>query len=286
MKKLEKSKKIIIAKNAGFCFGVRRAVEMAEEVLQKEGGRVFCLGEIIHNPSVISKLEKKGMQTVENLRRLKSGDVLIIRSHGVAPEIFQKAAAKNIKIIDATCPFVKKAQKAATDFQISGRQVIIFGDPKHPEVIGIKGGAKAAIVVQDEKEAGKLKKFSSVGLLAQTTQKPDVFRDIMAEISKHTDNLKIAKTICLDSFRKKEEVRKIAKKVEVMIVVGGKKSNNTKKLAEVSESLGTKTHHIESAKELKKKWFLKVSKIGLAAGASTPDNSIVEVVEKINNFGK
>jgi (E)-4-hydroxy-3-methyl-but-2-enyl pyrophosphate reductase len=278
---MKKTMKIIVAESAGFCFGVRRAVEMASEALKKEKGQVFCLGEIIHNPSVISKLEKQGLKTVDDLEEVKSGEVLIIRSHGVVPEIFEEAKKRKIKIIDATCPFVKKAQKVASDFEALGRQVIIFGDPKHSEVIGIRGGAKSAIVISDEKEVLKLENFSSIGLLAQTTQKPDAFQEIVTEVSVHTNDLEIAKTICSDSFKKKEEVKKIAKEVDVMIVVGGKKSNNTKKLAETSENLGVKTFHIETAKELEEKWFLGVTKVGLVAGASTPDFSIEEVREGI-----
>lgn len=274
--------KIILAKRAGFCFGVKRAVEMAEKSLSKKNGRVFCLGEIIHNPQVVSGLEKRGMETIFNLRKIKKGDTLIIRSHGVSPEIIEKAKKKGARVVDATCPFVKKAQRAAEEFQREGRKVIIFGDPNHPEVIGIKGCASRAKVIQSVQDLGKIYR---AGFLAQTTQKPDVFKEISGKLKKICGDLKISNTICLDSFNKKKEVEEMAGKVDVMIIVGGKGSNNTRKLAEVGRKAGAKTYQIETAREIKKAWIKKAEKIGVAAGASTPDFSIKKVLEKIAKQG-
>ncbi|MFZ5982581.1 MAG: 4-hydroxy-3-methylbut-2-enyl diphosphate reductase [Patescibacteria group bacterium] len=274
-------KKIILAKRAGFCFGVKRAVEMAEKALSKKNGRVFCLGEIIHNPQVVSGLEERGLETVFNLRKVRRGDTLIIRSHGVSPKIIEKAKKKGARVVDATCPFVKKAQRVAEEFQREGRKVIIFGDPNHPEVIGIKGCASRAKVIQSVQDLGKI---SRAGFLAQTTQKPDVFREISKELKRLSQDAKIADTICLDSFNKKKEVREIAKKVDALIVIGGKKSNNTRELSEVGRKAGAKTYQIETAREIRKAWIQKAEKIGVAAGASTPEKSILEVVKKIKSF--
>lgn len=275
-------KKIIIAKKAGFCFGVRRAIEIAEKALKKKNGQIFCLGEIIHNPLVVGRLERKGLEIIQDIKKTKKGDSLIIRSHGVAPEVIKDAKGKGLKIIDATCPFVSHAQNIIADFHKRGLQVVIFGDPKHSEVIGLNANAEdKALVVEKKKDLKKIKKNSRVAFVSQTTQKIEEFKKIAEIFKKQCENLEVINTICLDSFNKKEEVKKIAAEVDIMIIIGGKNSNNTKKLAEISQKLGSKTYHIENSTELKKEWFKNAQKIGIAAGASTPDDSIKEVVERI-----
>jgi 4-hydroxy-3-methylbut-2-enyl diphosphate reductase len=284
---MEKSKtrKIIIAPHAGFCFGVKRAMEMAEKLLEQNGNKrkVFSLGPIIHNPQAIEKLEKMGLKILNNPAKIARGSIFIVRSHGVSPEILLKLKKNKVAIVDATCPFVKKAQLTAERFLKSGRRVIIYGDPAHAEVVGINGHAKnTAWIVKDKREALKLKNIGRAGLLSQTTLKAELFNEIVKELKKKSRDLLVVNTICLDSSTKKAEVRELAGKVEVMVVVGGKQSNNTKKLAEVSRAAGTKTFQIETAAELKPAWFKKACKIGLAAGASTPDWIIKEVLEKLN----
>jgi len=281
---MKKKIEIKKAKTAGFCFGVKRAVTMTEKALKNPKSDVFCWGELIHNPQVIKKLEKAGLKTTKSFAYIKKGDFLIIRSHGVGPEVFEKAKKKGINVIDATCPFVSQAQKVAAEFEKQGRQVVIFGDPKHSEVIGIKGFAKKSLVIKNIQESKKLKNFSHIGFLAQTTQKKDEFKKIEKELEKCSQDLVVQNTICLDSFNKKEEVGDLSRKVDVMIIVGGKNSNNTKKLAEVSKKNKTKTYHIEDAQEIKKNWLTKAQKIGIAAGASTPDESIQGVIKKIKEI--
>jgi (E)-4-hydroxy-3-methyl-but-2-enyl pyrophosphate reductase len=280
---MKQKRKIILAKNAGFCFGVRRAIELAKQALDKEK-KVYCLGSIIHNPQVVARLKEKGMKTVKSISRIPDGSVFIVRSHGVAPKIISALKKKKVKIIDATCPFVGKAQQAAKKFFEEGREVVIFGDQEHAEVVGINGYAnnKAQVII-DPAEAKKIKNIGKIGILSQTTQKKDLFKEIIKELKKLKTDLLVADTICNDSSKKKEEVKKIARWVDVMIVVGGKESNNTKKLAEASRLAGTKTYHIETVDELKLTWLKNAKKIGIAAGASTPDWIIEDVIKEVSN---
>ncbi len=282
---MPKNLKIKIAKTAGFCFGVKRAVEMAENALAKNGTGVFSLGPIIHNPQTIEKLEKKGLKIVDSPEEVSAGCVYVIRSHGIAPEIEKRIKEKKGIIFNATCPFVKRAQKTAENFYKTGKIVVICGDPLHAEVVGLSGYAKnKAIVIQDEKEADKLGKLGKFGVLSQTTQKPELFKKIAAVLTKKNANVEVVNTICLDSSNKKEEVKKLAKKVDIMLVIGGRNSNNTKKLAETSKAAGTPTHHIENISEIKKSWFKDNNTVGISAGASTPLDLINEAVEKLKSF--
>jgi (E)-4-hydroxy-3-methyl-but-2-enyl pyrophosphate reductase len=282
---MPKKIKITIAKTAGFCFGVRRAIEMTEKALAKNKAKVFSLGPIIHNSQIMKLLENKGLKIVDGPKKISNGSVFIIRSHGIAPEIIKEIENKGAIILDATCPFVKKAQNAAIDFYKKNRTVIICGDPKHAEVIGIKGYAKnKAIVIQNEKEAKKIQKIDKIGILSQTTQEPDLFKNIVKILAKKNKDIEIVNTICLDSSNKKEEVKKLAKTANIMIIVGGKNSNNTKKLAETSLAAGTATYHIETAKEIKKAWLKKVKTVGISAGASTPLFLIEEVEKRLKSL--
>jgi 4-hydroxy-3-methylbut-2-enyl diphosphate reductase len=284
---MKKLKKIIIAKHAGFCFGVRRAMEMAENILKKNGKKhkVYSIGPIIHNPQAVARLKKMGFRVVDNSRQVKAGSIFIIRSHGISPQIIDEIKKKKVKIVDATCPFVKKAQLTVERFQKEGRKAIIYGDPFHAEVIGINGHVQNdALVIENEKTAKKIKTIKMAGILSQTTLKADSFEKIVRIIAGKCQDLEVINTICFDSSTKKKEVKELAKKVDIMIVIGGKQSNNTKKLAEVSKATGTKTYHIETAKELKKDWFKNKKKIGIAAGASTPDWIIKEVIDRIKSY--
>lgn len=282
---MPKNLKIKVAKTAGFCFGVKRAIEMAEKALAENKAEVFSLGPIIHNPQTIELLGRKGLKIAKKPEEILAGSIFIIRSHGIAPEVIKKIRAKKAIILDATCPFVERAQKTAEKFYLEKKTVVIYGDPKHAEVIGISGYAKnKAIIVQNEEKARKLGKLGSVGILSQTTQKPELFRSIVSILAKKNRNVEMINTICLDSSNKKEEVKKLAKSVDVMVIIGGKNSNNTKKLAEISLAFGTATYHIETAKEIKKAWFKNNETVGISAGASTPLHLIEEVESKLKNL--
>jgi len=282
---MKKKRKIQLARHAGFCFGVRRALKIAENSLTRKKPTVFCWGELIHNACVVQDLEKKGLRVVKDLKAIPRCGHLIIRSHGAAPEVFNAAKKRGINIIDTTCPFVRKAQAIARDFYQKNYQVVIVGDKQHPEIIGIRANTKnTAIVVSGEKEAAQIKNFPRIGLLIQTTGKIELLKEVAAKLLEKTKNLTVANTICLNSFFKKEEIKEMAKDVNILLVIGDRKSNNTKKLAEVGLSYGIKTYRIESAAEIQNAWLKGKTKIGLTAGASTPDVLIKQVEEKIKFF--
>ena len=284
---MKSGKQIIVAKHAGFCFGVRRAMEMAQKALRQNGKKkkVFSIGPIIHNSQAVKHLKKSGFKVIKNPKQIKAESIFIIRSHGMNPEIIDKLKQKKVKIIDATCPFVKKAQLTAEKFFKEGRQVIIFGNPDHAEVRGISGHAgNSAVVVKNLTEARRLKKMKKVGILSQTTLQAEMFNKVALAVAAQSRDALIVNTICHDSSTKKTEVKELARKIDAMVIVGGKESNNTRKLAQVSRSAKAKTYHIETARELKPAWFRNAKKIGIAAGASTPDWIIKGVAERIENI--
>lgn len=272
-------KKIIVAKHAGFCFGVSRAVKMAEMELKK-GKPVYCLGSLIHNPQTIKELEEKGFRVVKKITEIPVDQKVLIRSHGATKEEIAKLKEKKAQIFDATCPFVKRAQLVAENFAKAKVQVVIFGDPEHAEVIGIKSYAgKKSLVINNLKEAKKIAIFPQIGVLSQTTQKRENFQAVAAELLNHTVDLHVINTICSDTVVKQTEVKELAKKVDLMIIIGGRESSNTKKLFQLSQKSCRKAYHIEIADEFKQQWLEGVNKIGIAAGASTPKKSIKAVVK-------
>jgi len=279
-------RKIIVAKHAGFCFGVKRAVEIAEKALES-GKKTYCVGHLIHNNQVIDMLKKNGLIMVKNISDIPSSGVMIIRSHGMPLNEIKKAEKKKIEILDATCPFVKKAQIVAKDFCQKGYDVVICGDSKHAEVIGINSHIKnLGIVIKNPGEVKKIKfRKNKIGILSQTTEKKSLLREVVGEVMNFgIKHIEIENTNCIDSQTKQQEVQVLAKNVNAMIIVGGKFSNNTNKLFELAKKICKDTHHIETEKELKKEWFLGVKKIGIAAGASTADFLIDNVVKGIRSL--
>jgi 4-hydroxy-3-methylbut-2-enyl diphosphate reductase len=273
---------VLTAKRAGFCFGVKRAVDIAFDAAKKSE-HVFTLGPIIHNPQVIDKLKSEGVAPINSVdhRKIKT---LIIRTHGVSKDISQKLCNKKYEVIDATCPFVKKAQHHAGLLRDEGYQVLIIGDREHPEVMGLMSYAGPdAIVIAKDDRLPVLK--SRVGIVVQTTQPVDVLKRVVSEIVDEVKELKVFNTICNSTALRLKETKRIAKVVDVVIVVGGKNSANTTQLAKFCISMSVPTYHIETAKEIKKEWFASVKKVGITAGASTPDWIIDEVADRIRDIG-
>ena len=276
--------RVIVADKAGFCFGVKRAIDMAEEVVRERDGPIYSLGPLIHNPQVVDKLAQKGISIIDALG--KHTGTLIIRSHGVEPRVLAEVSAKGLKLVNATCPFVRRAQQIAKDLHTEGWQVIVVGDKDHPEVQGIVGWAEGqAIVVQNSTEAESLDYIPKVGVLAQTTQPLLNFQRVVNILKQRTDQLKECNTICHATSERQQAALELAQKVEVMIVVGGANSANTGKLANLCRSTGTPAHQIEIASELRAEWFSNVDKAGLTAGASTPDWIIEEVKKRMEELG-
>lgn len=274
--------KIITAKRAGFCFGVKRAVDMAFDAAQKNDG-VYTLGPIIHNPQVIEKLKAAGVRPTDNI---DNSDIktIIIRTHGIEQEVSSKLSKKGYNVVDATCPFVKKAQQYAKLLKEDGYQVVIIGDKDHPEVKGLMSYAGEDVIVVN-KDDGLPYLKSKVGVVVQTTQPTDVLEKFVSDAVKRVKELKVFNTICNSTALRLKETKAMAKKTEVMIVVGGKNSANTTQLAQLCISMSIPTYHIETASEIEDKWFLNAAKVGITAGASTPDWIIKEVEKRIKDIG-
>lgn len=277
---------IIVAKRAGFCFGVKRAVDIAFERSEGSTEGLYTFGPIIHNPQVIDKLSQRGVIPIDNINR-DDIKTLIIRTHGIPLTLLEEASKRGYEIIDATCPFVKKAQNYAKLLRDEGYQVIILGDREHPEVKGLVSYAgEDAIVINGEELTQSLRELKNkVGVVVQTTQPLDNLKLLIGMLIEHSKELKIYNTICNSTALRLKETEELAKKVDIMIVVGGRNSANTTQLANLCKSIPIVTHHIEMAEELIEEWFEGIDKIGVTAGASTPEWIIREVVKKIKDIG-
>ncbi|WP_088226605.1 bifunctional 4-hydroxy-3-methylbut-2-enyl diphosphate reductase/30S ribosomal protein S1 [Desulfosporosinus sp. FKB] len=270
------------ADKAGFCFGVKRALDMAERTV--ETSSAVSLGPLIHNQQVVKRLEERGIRVINGLEEVKVIQALIIRSHGVAPCVYQEAEKKGLKIVDATCPFVQKAQRLAAESAQKGQQVIVIGDKLHPEVQGILGWAGVqAIPIQTVEEARELPVYPQLAVLAQTTQLAESFTEIVEELKHHSEHLTVHDTICNATAERQKAARELAGLVDIMVVVGGRNSANTRKLASICAE-STKTYLIETADELEPDWFAEAKSAGLTAGASTPDWIIEEVFKKMSEM--
>ncbi len=277
--------KIILAKRAGFCFGVKRATQMAFEAAGKDK-MTYTLGPIIHSPQVVNRLEEMGVKVLENRDSMNDGTI-IIRSHGVASNELAEAVNKKLEIIDATCPFVKKAQEHVKSLSQSGYGVVVVGDADHPEVQGIVsyGGDKVFVVGSGE-EVKKLPKMSKIGIVAQTTQSFENLKNAVTECLLRGGEIRVFNTICDATAVRQEEAKELAKQVDCMLVVGGLNSANTRRLSEVCKELQRRTYHIETAAEIDPAWFEGVERVGVTAGASTPKWIIDEVMNRIEGINK
>lgn len=278
-------REVIIAPHAGYCYGVERAIMLARKALE-EGSRVVSLGPIIHNPVVVSELEKKGLSVVGKVEEVPEEAVVVIRSHGVPPEIYEKLKQKKVKIIDATCPYVRRAQLAARKLFEEGYQVLIVGEKNHPEVTGIKGYAgESPLVVESEAELKALTPFKKLGVVFQTTQSLDIIDSVAALLFRKAYELKVYNTICSATTNRQNATRELASKADVVIVIGGKNSGNTKRLFEIASSINGRVYHVETAAELRSEWFKGAKIVGITAGASTPREIVLQVAEAVKSFG-
>jgi 4-hydroxy-3-methylbut-2-enyl diphosphate reductase len=277
--------KLYTAKGAGFCFGVKRAIDIAFKIAEEHHGGVYTLGPIIHNPQVIEQLRLKGVHPVENVSGLRGKNVgaVVVRTHGVTQRVMKNLQDKGFNVVDATCPYVKKAQYYAKLLKDEGYQVVVLGSKEHPEVKGIMSFAgRNAVVVKDASELPKLKK--KVGVVVQTTRHVDSLKELLGAIVGQTRELKVYNTLCSSTTQRLKETEELAKKVDVMVIVGGKNSANTTQLANLCRSLNVPTHHVETASELKRQWFRDADKVAISAGASTPDWLIKDVENKIKSY--
>lgn len=278
------------AKTAGFCFGVKRAVETVYQQLENENNKeahpIYTYGPIIHNEEVVKDMEKRGvrvLRTEEELKELKSGTV-IIRSHGVPERIYKEMEANGLKIVDATCPFVKKIHNIVKKESSEGKHIIIIGNPDHPEVEGIRGWAGEEVtVIQTPEEAEKFSANPSkmVCIVSQTTFNYNKFKDLVEILSKKSYDVSVLNTICNATKERQAEARSIAEEVDAMIVIGDKHSSNTQKLFEICQKACKDTYYIQTLDDLDLNQLGSVETVGITAGASTPNNIIEEVQNNV-----
>ncbi|PID55790.1 4-hydroxy-3-methylbut-2-enyl diphosphate reductase [candidate division KSB3 bacterium] len=274
--------KIQLAESAGFCSGVKRAVRLALESVEAEHAPVYMLGDIVHNEYVVLELRQAGMTVVESLDQIDFG-VLLIRAHGAAPALYAAARRKGLKIIDATCPLVLEIHKFARQLDEEGYQVVVIGDRGHDEVGGIAAQVKEPVVISSPEDVEKhfRRPYSRIGVVLQSTQDIRNVENILGLLAARCRELKLFNTICGPTSRHQEEIRTLPRENDVMIVIGSYTSANTCRLTAIAKELNPRSYQVESAGQIEAEWFKNVKSVGVSAGASTPDNIIQEVIERI-----
>ena len=285
---------IHVARPAGTCYGVERALKLAREAAREaKGAPVASLGELIHNPQAVDTLRLIGVDVVDSLDDLPKScedveSTLIIRSHGVAPSVIEEAQARGAQVVDATCPHVARVQEAAEKLSDEGFTVLIVGEPDHPEVFGIHARAgKKSHVITGASDLPLLKDLAKerVGVVIQTTQTADALNEVVEELRDKVAELRVVNTICNATTRRQQAAEALAHQVDVMIVVGGHNSGNTRRLYEISKEVCPRSYHIETSAELEDSWFIGAKKVGITAGASTPEDQLKSVIAKIGKIG-
>ena len=275
--------KIILAKDAGYCFGVRDAVNSAYDT-SKEYGEVYMLGDIVHNESVVEDLEKNGVKVVSNLNQVPDDKPVLFRAHGTAKEVWKDAEKNKMNIIDATCPLVHEIHKEVKQLDKEGRKIIIIGDHGHDEVIGIASQVQDAIIISTVEEAEKLKKTKKAGIVSQSTQTIENVQDIINILMTKVFDLRFVNTICFPTKRNQEQIKELSEIVDLMIIIGSFTSANSKRLTQLSLERNKNTYQVTNATEIDVSWFKKhINSVGISAGASTPDRIIDSVVKKVKN---
>lgn len=279
---------ILVAKSAGFCFGVEKAIESVYKEIETGKKPIYTFGPIIHNEQVVGDLEEKGVSvidTIEELENLQSGSV-VIRSHGVPKKIYDAIEKQNLEIVDATCPFVKKIHNIVKKESEKGKRIVIIGNDNHPEVEGIKGWVVGeAIVVKDEEDIEKIDSFrnESICIVSQTTFNYNKFKNLVEIIDKKGYDIDVINTICSATEERQLEAGELADKVDAMIVIGGKSSSNTQKLFEICKANCVNTYYIQTLDDLELYSLPPVNCVGITAGASTPNYLIKEVQKYVRN---
>lgn len=274
---------IEVAQNAGACYGVKRALDMALDA-SCGTGPVHTLGPLIHNPRVVADLECHGVLVADTLDEAEAG-TLVLRSHGTAPQIVEEARARGFSVVDATCPYVSKVQRKARELADAGYAVVIIGEPGHAEVEGIRAwGGDAVIAVADVPEKLPDTLASKVGVVIQTTQSADRVAAVLDALEDRVEELRVEKTVCFATQERQAAAAEIADRVDLMLVIGGRNSGNTHRLFEICDALCERTEHIESADEIDVAWVDGVERIGITAGASTPQEHIDSVVVRLESL--
>jgi 4-hydroxy-3-methylbut-2-enyl diphosphate reductase len=275
--------KINLAKSAGFCFGVRRALDIAFNTAQA-GVRAYMLGDIVHNEDVAREIEKSGIKKIKRLGNGKD-KTLLIRAHGIGRQALKEARRLGYHVIDATCPMVREIHKIAIEMEGEGYKIIVIGDKKHDEVQGIIGQLKTRAVIIDGRDRiplPALKRIERACVVVQSTQNMQRALEIVGTLKKVIPELKFFNTICNPTRIKQEEIKAMPLENDIMIIIGSKNSANTKRLYEISKSLNIKSYWVNSKKEIKKAWFKNAREVGVTAGASTPESNIHDIIKHIS----
>lgn len=276
--------RVEVAKHAGVCYGVERALKLAVEASER-GVVVHTLGPLIHNPQAVAYLREQGVEVAACLDEVDDG-TLIIRSHGVDPAIISQAQERGLDVVDATCPFVSAAHTCARELAEQGLSVIIVGEEDHPEVEGIQAHAGGtALIVQSAEDLPKRLPSKKVGVVVQTTQSLARLEQVVSALLPRVSELRVCNTICSATAKRQLSAEELARTVDVMVVVGGHNSGNTTRLAEICAGVNERTHHVETADELEAAWFSGAESVGVTAGASTPDKQMQDVIAAIEAIG-
>ena len=276
--------KILLAKDAGYCFGVRDAVNLAYDTA-KDHGEVYMLGTIVHNEKVVEDLSKSGTKVVDELVEVPSDKPILFRAHGTAPNVWDKANKKKLDIIDATCPLVTEIHDEIKKLEAEGRRTIIIGDHGHDEVVGIAAQVKDPIILANVKEAKALRKMKKAGVVSQSTQMIENVQEIINVLMQKVFDLRFVNTICFPTRRNHEQIKELATQCEVMIVIGSFTSANSKRLTQLALEKNKRSYQVTCADDMEAFWFENCETVGISAGASTPDDIIRDVVEKIKEIG-
>lgn len=273
--------RIILARQAGFCAGVKRAIDIAEECCDQEYS-FYSLGPLVNNDEVVRRLESRGIIPIETLEQVNPPNRLIIRSHGASRGLLLEAQSKGIEIIDATCPLVKQVHELVASLRGEGYDIVIFGDINHPEVQGILGWCdNKALVINDVNQVSQIKPGQKIAIVSQTTKDENKFYDLVEAIKLKTGEVKVYNTICAATKKRQQAARELAQEVELILVIGDRKSSNTTTLLRECQNTGVKSYQVQNAEEIEPDWFEGVSTVGITAGASTPDWIIKEVMDRM-----
>ena len=276
--------KILLAKDAGYCFGVRDAVNLAYDTA-KDHGEVYMLGTIVHNEKVVEDLSKSGTKVVDELVEVPSDKPILFRAHGTAPSLWDKANQKKLNIIDATCPLVTEIHDEIKKLEAEGRRTIIIGDHGHDEVVGIAAQVKDPIILANVKEAKALRKMKKAGVVSQSTQMIENVQEIINVLMQKVFDLRFVNTICFPTRRNHEQIKELATQCEVMIIIGSFTSANSKRLTQLALERNKRSYQVTCSVDIEAFWFENCEVVGISAGASTPDDIIRDVVEKIKEIG-
>jgi len=275
--------KILIAKDAGYCFGVRDAVNLAYDTAE-EHGDVYMLGHIVHNENVVKDLDDAGAKVVRKLEDVPDDKPILFRAHGTSTNVWDDAQNNNMNIVDATCPLVKEIHDEVIKLEKEGRKIIIIGDHGHDEVVGIASQVSDPIIVADPEEADQLRKMKKAGVVSQSTQTIENVQEIINILMTKVFDLRFVNTICFPTKRNQQQLKDLSEKCDIMIVIGSFTSANSKRLTQLALERNKRSYQVTCSDDLDSSWFKEDDIVGITAGASTPDNIIEDVTKKIKSF--